>query len=96
MENSVAAGLCPSRGDMIGLLWELGTCGTLSLDFPVLAEEEIVCGARPQREFRAGLNHIGRALHSGQSTPLGLEAQGGKGSPPQSGQVKDGNHPAPQ
>lgn len=27
---------------MIGLLWEWGTCGTLSLDFPVLAEEEIV------------------------------------------------------
>lgn len=36
---------------MIGLLWEWGTCGTLSLDFPVLAEEEIVCGTRPQREL---------------------------------------------
>lgn len=34
---------------MIGLLWEQETCGTLSLDFPVLAEEEIACGTRAPR-----------------------------------------------
>lgn len=30
----------------------MGTCGTLSLDFPVLAEEEIVCGTRPQKKLQ--------------------------------------------
>lgn len=34
---------------MIGLLWEQETCGTLSLDFPVLAKEEIAYGTRTQR-----------------------------------------------
>lgn len=34
---------------MIGLLWEQEICGTLSLDLPVLAEEEIAYGTRTQR-----------------------------------------------
>lgn len=34
---------------MIGLVWEWEIFGTLSLDFPVLAEEEIVWGTKPQK-----------------------------------------------
>lgn len=34
---------------MICLVREWGIFGTLSLDFPVLAEEEIVWGPRPQK-----------------------------------------------
>lgn len=30
----------------------MGTYGTLSLDFPVLVEEEIVCGTRPQKKLQ--------------------------------------------
>lgn len=31
------------------IVWEWGVSGTLSLDFPVLAEEESVWGRRPWR-----------------------------------------------
>lgn len=56
-----------------------GDCGTLSLDFPVLAEEEIAYGTRTQRgtsgaQLSAGLDHCSRILLSGQSVPFGLEA----------------------
>lgn len=80
----------------------MGTCGTLSLDFPVLAEEEIVCRTRSQKKLQVPRPmHSSRALHSGRSAPL--SGSPGKGSPTQSGQVKDrihvGQHvsyPAPQ
>lgn len=60
---------------MIGLVWEWGIFGTLSLDFPVLAEEErLFGGPSPTRGFhvpglRAGFGrgHSNRTLHSGQS-----------------------------
>lgn len=38
----------PSRGRST-IVWEWGISGTLSLDFPVLAEEESVWGSRPWR-----------------------------------------------
>lgn len=38
----------PSRGRS-RIVWEWGGSGTLSLDFPVLAEEESVWGTRPGR-----------------------------------------------
>lgn len=34
---------------MICLVWEWGIFGTLSLDFPVLSEKEIVWETRPQK-----------------------------------------------
>lgn len=76
---------------MICLVWEWGSFGTLSLDFPVLAEEEIVWGTRPQKglpgvpELRAGfgLGHSSRTLHSAQSALLclsvGSTTQPGRG-----------------
>lgn len=61
---------------MICLVWEWGIFGTLSLDFPVLAEEEIVWGNRPWKGLqgvpglRAGPGHRSRTPHSGQSVLL--------------------------
>ena len=60
---------------MIGLVWEWGIFGTLSLDFPVLAEEERLFGGTGSRRgfqvpgLRAGfgLGHNNRTLHTGQS-----------------------------
>lgn len=70
---------------MICLVWEWGIFGTLSLDFPVLAEEERLFGAPgPRRGFQVpglragfGLGLRNRTLHSGLSDFM---PEGGKQS----------------
>lgn len=65
---------------MICLVWECEIFGTLSLDFPVLTEEErLFGGPGPRRGFQVpglragfGLRHSNRTLYSGQSALLCL------------------------